>query len=471
MHDDLLERRLRAALRTEGEQLPFTITPEELRRRLELQQRGRIGRPAMLLLAAAIGVGLVGVGAVASGWLNGQRLEPSQVPTAPIAVAPSVAPTPVPTILVLPPSLPSMEAFLAPLDPARIVRAQAVGPSGEPTSWPAGIDGPASPSFAPVSVAGAYHVLIACVGADVHLDTVHADRSLPVDVVPIACDGIPATRDVSLEAGDVIEIAAPDPASWRFALLAPDRPAPHATAIASAKELAAAAGRRLDNEAVSADVAPSYEASDPAPGEPQIVTSWSYRDGYRVAVSCAGPGPLTYSLRWPDILAQPVDVTTGTANIATTVECDGAAHVDVVRFPFVSGADVFISAPAGTAWRIVAAFEDPPITEPSNGDGWKEGFGLGPDLRMLSETDTSTLTFADPVRARIVVTCRGGTSVEVLAHDRDSGLETPFTAPCRIGETTASVGPTLDDVRDIDLTVSNHGSMWLIVSIQQAAGG
>jgi len=70
MHDDLLERRLSAALHEEAAALPFTITKAELERRVALRRRSLAGRRLTLLLAAAVGIGLVGVGSALSGQIG-----------------------------------------------------------------------------------------------------------------------------------------------------------------------------------------------------------------------------------------------------------------------------------------------------------------------------------------------------------------------------------------------------------------
>lgn len=473
MHDDLLERRLRAVLHAEGDGLPFTITADELRRRLAARRRSRIGRSPQLLLAAAIGVGLLGAGAAIGSWVSRIQPGPNPAPSGP-AVAPSpnrssgpqasgsASSAPAPT-------LPDLAAFLRGTDPGEIVRAQAIGPAAAPTAWSHGITGPGSTAFAEVDTTGTYRIVVACLGApEVSVSALHADRLNGPGAMRFVCDGASVEKLVELHAGDHIVIGATDPTSWRVALLAPGRAAPHAAAIAA--DVTKAAGPRLDNSPIGgALTTPDYSAVGPR-DEPTLVSYVNARDAYRIATSCAGPGPLTFVLRAPFGISPPNGDGAALSEVATIVACDGGVHLDVIRFPFAIGADVWIDAPNGTAWRFAAAWEDPPIQALKDGDGWKQGFGLGRDLRLDSETNQSTLTFQTPVRARIVVTCRGGTGVDILAHDRDSGHDTPFSAPCQVGETIVSVGPEFDSVRSIDLTVSNHGAMWLLVSVQQSSG-
>jgi hypothetical protein len=463
MHDDRLEQRLRAALRAGADDLSFTITAEELQRRLVIRRRARLGRPGTLLLTATVGIGLVGFGLLAGGWLERPQPNPSPVPSAPIAEASQETPTP--SSLPLPPSLPSLEAFLAPLDPARIVRAQSVGLSTAPTVWSRQITGPGSTMFAPVTRAGSYRVWLACLGSDgVTLDAVRANPEDPAQSIPITCNGATTARDIGLAAGDALSLATTAPTSWRIAVLAPDRAPPHAESIA--KDVTAAAGRRLDGQAASERATPDYGLTAiTATSLP--VTSLSFRDAFRIAVSCAGPGPLTYRLVAP-LNVLPAGDDWALNDVATTVECDGGTHVDVVRFPFSTGADVWIEAPEGTAWRLAAAFEGPPIQAPKDGGGWTLGVGLGPNLIFDPQPDTGEVGLAASNRIRVVVTCLGGTGVDIVVREKVTGAATTGTASCEPGRTTVTVIPVAAPGRDFFVESDPHGAMWLAVTIQQA---
>ena len=96
MHDVDIEARLRSALRTDADALPFTITHTELERRLALRRRARDGRRLSLVAA---GVAVLAVGSIvvlANGWLRtppvGQSSPAAVIP--PSSHEPTIAPAP-----------------------------------------------------------------------------------------------------------------------------------------------------------------------------------------------------------------------------------------------------------------------------------------------------------------------------------------------------------------------------------------
>lgn len=70
MHDGEVEDRVRKALRGEGDELPLTITPDELERRLALRRRERRGRRVSLVAAALAVVAVSSLTAATNGWLR-----------------------------------------------------------------------------------------------------------------------------------------------------------------------------------------------------------------------------------------------------------------------------------------------------------------------------------------------------------------------------------------------------------------
>lgn len=97
MHDTNLDERLRSVLRQEGDGIPFTITTDELERRLLLRRRERNGRRLSLMAAgvAALAVGAIFAlnnGLLANAPVVGTDATPSPAPST--SVAPSGSPAP-----------------------------------------------------------------------------------------------------------------------------------------------------------------------------------------------------------------------------------------------------------------------------------------------------------------------------------------------------------------------------------------
>lgn len=88
MHDSQIEDRLRGVLRAEGDALSWTITADELGRRLALRRRERTGRRLSLMAAGLAVVAIGSVVATTSGWFRvpaigtgpKQSSEPLQTP-------------------------------------------------------------------------------------------------------------------------------------------------------------------------------------------------------------------------------------------------------------------------------------------------------------------------------------------------------------------------------------------------------
>ncbi|HUP54734.1 MAG TPA: hypothetical protein VM408_04435 [Methylomirabilota bacterium] len=96
MHDTKLDERLRSMLRHEADGIPFTITSDELERRLLLRRRERNGRRLSLIAAGLAAVAVGAIFALNNGWLAnapvvGTDATPSPAPT---TVAPSGSPAP-----------------------------------------------------------------------------------------------------------------------------------------------------------------------------------------------------------------------------------------------------------------------------------------------------------------------------------------------------------------------------------------
>ena len=131
MHDTNLDERLRSVLRQEGDGLPFTITTDELERRLLLRRRERNGRRLSLMAAGLAAVAVGAIFALSNGWLA----------NAPV-VGTDSTPSPAPTTTVAPSGSPAPSATPAPTPARRQIRSGAPGqavlvtPVGEDSQRP-----------------------------------------------------------------------------------------------------------------------------------------------------------------------------------------------------------------------------------------------------------------------------------------------------------------------------------------------
>jgi hypothetical protein len=462
MLDQSLEQKLRAALRTEGDDLPLTITAAELERRLALRRRGGLSPLTSLGLAAAVGIGLLGLVAVAGGWLE-QR--PATVPNPSASAGPTpVAALPAPSVAAV---LPTLDDLLGPLDPATIVHAQTVGPADAP---PVRAFDPADQAatgttmdFSPVVRAGVDRLWTACLGpAQLDIEIRTAGSADPHEAIGITCDGSVTSHQVGLETGDTIGLRSATPVSWRFVDEARGQPVPDASSIPDVIE--APAGDETLLDATSADdraVAPDV---DPSTG----LATWSIgglpvRAGYRVTVACAGPRPVRYRIGGIDPGPAP-DATT-----LTSVACDGAAHQDGLDLVMATGTDVAVVADPRDSWQILVTADRPPFAIPENGGGWEMSSALGPSYFTDAVPVMTSLVGGDgPVR--VVINCAGATTVTgtieigVPVPSRPD----PFTIDCSAQPT----GATLERIyprgaNQVTIVTDPLGAtIWLAVTTQ-----
>ena len=212
MHDELLERRLRAALRDEADALPFTITAAELERRLALRGRTAGGRRLGLLLAAAVAIGSLGVAALLGGLAN-PTPQRSKDPSAPVALT---SPDPAATAQG-PVALPELEQMIAAAPVGTVVVAQAHGPAESPEIPRADIElDPPVVNLGTLEGSVTYEASIACLSAGPMRFSVarFIDQQNPLDT--IACDGRPHAVPIVEADGNNIFLAATDHASWRI---------------------------------------------------------------------------------------------------------------------------------------------------------------------------------------------------------------------------------------------------------------
>jgi hypothetical protein len=187
MHDANLDDRLRSVLRGEGDALPFTITTDELDRRLVLRRRARSAQ-RMRLVAA--GVAAVAVGAIftlGSGMLQGTDVatDPSPSPTASGPAADPLA------ALVLPPHDPQAVSYVE-------------------SDRPVTVSDP-DPSLAPYAVDGVILearqalISVSCLGPDARLEFGTRADPTAIAVETVACDTRPRTFRYDIAARQPME--------------------------------------------------------------------------------------------------------------------------------------------------------------------------------------------------------------------------------------------------------------------------
>jgi hypothetical protein len=460
MHDQSLEQKLRSALQAEGDGVAFTITAAELERRQALTRRGGMGPLASLGLAAAIGIALLGLVGVAGGWFE-QRT----------AVTPPASPSPSgpdssasPSNRIGRDTLPTLDDLIGTRDPATIVRAQSVGPEqGEPAGTPAD---PRSVRFAAVGTTGTYVVDVACIGAmDFQLQVVKGNPDVPGHSVPVACDGSVSSLRVDLAAGDAIALKTSGTPSWRIVVQAPAVGASIATTIDTT--FGPPAGDVSLTEGTSETVEPTFVGT-PAPSDfivPAELQGVAPRRSYLVLTSCAGPGPIRYAFgSRGDGGSIAIDAT-----LTTDVACDGAVHVDDLGLVLREGAQIFVVADPRVVWRVMVASETPPVSTAKDDATWSLREAIGPTVQFANYPISLSSGLEGKERdIRVVVTCLGGTAVDVTVHDVDTtqpdvgSLHVDCSGPDPI--TVAKIFTLRHP--DYIVEVVPTGEMWLAATVQ-----
>ena len=465
MHDELLERRLRTTLRDEANGLAFTITAAELERRAGLRSRGRTDRRLGLLLAAAVGIGLVGVGGVLSGRLN-VLPDPSQAPdsTGPAPSA-SAAPTATPSASLRGPgALPSLDEMLAGVPADSVVIAQAHGPADGPEAPVEGAElGPMAVLLGELEGSDAFEVLVACFGEGrmtIDLAVPGGDRYL--FVARATCDGAVHRATVSGNGPDEVYLVTDEAqASWRVVVRRLDG-AP-AGALPQAPLLQVAEG---DEQLVWAHDR-TIQPAEPGAPTPTVsglrlenIGAVPARRGYTLQAWCQG-GDVIHYIHGEDLEGGFVARTT------TVVDCDGRVHSVVLGIPEPGGSRVYIAADLDTRWSILTSAEAPPVAIVDEQPGFQLSSGAGPDLSF----STTTMSFTGPGvegggQVLIVMDCAGSGSLEItidLGAVAGERLES-FVADCAEGG--AVTGQTFTtDASYVTVTFPMPAGTWTAVSI------
>jgi len=391
MHDTGLEERLRSVLRQEGDSLPFTITSDELERRLVLRRRDRNGRRLSLMAAGLAAVAVGAIFALSNGWLANAPAVGADVSLSPAPTA-SSAPTPAPSIDPLA-ALPVLVQ-----DPESLAFHMTEGPGdpADPDPNPGGIGLDGVPMEA--REAG---IKVVCLGPDSAFlvwGTINDQTAVASE--SFACDG--TIRDFRYDIaarqpmlGYSLMFEASPRTAYRVLVEsfgATNDPVP--TALPS---FATPDGRVV----LDAKMTSGTPAGGPAapPGETGSVPP---RGFYRVAMVCLGEG----SARWSIGAEGERDFVA-----AGDVPCDGAA----IGFEPAEGipqgeTTVWVSTTdPGSSWHIV-------ITDPHGAPSF-----IAPQLNMWNGTEIGVPTVAG--LAQCVSHGEGGDSCAGAYSARDGAAE------------------------------------------------
>lgn len=361
MHDQTIEERLRATLRAEADGLPFTVTTDELQRRLTVRERERAGRRRGLLAAAIAALVVGGALVVAVNPFRATQVattpQPSIGPSTPPAS--TVPATPVPSDLLLPSGAPRVDPALQYLnpDPDAIDDARTTIP-GDPTSTetlPSGI------TLDPVrQSAREVGIKLVCIGPDrltLSWDVGQGEHDTPTSIAAetIACDNTIATFRYDIAArqpliADRLQIGASPRTSYRvlvetFGELNDPRPA-------ALPSIASPGGNLVMDVLAGATTSGKPVGHIPA------------RQAYRVALVCLGSGTATWSI---GAIGGRTFVDSG------EVPCDGtpAGVTSSAGLPS-QDPNVYVRTDPANAWHLV-------ITDP-----YGPGTFLPPALDMFS---------------------------------------------------------------------------------------
>jgi hypothetical protein len=415
MHDDLFERRLRAALQFEAARLPFTITAAELERRAAVRGRNHAARRFGLLLAAALGIGLIGVGAFVGGLIDGP-VDSTEAPSVPVASA------------AVPAVLPSLEELGADVAPDRVVLAQArdFPISNQRSEMEIGL---AQVDLGTVAGGTSYEIRVACdAEASIEIRIHDGAGDGTTNTQPMTCDGGPHAFGLGTEAGRPtgLTFTAPWTARWRVVVIRtgaapadvpPGAEPPHLTPRDGEEELI-----HLEDETVV--------AGDPSPDLDgtfiQEVGSLPARWSYRVALWCTGSDPMRY-IHGDEIDGTFLEGTT------TQVPCDGNVHGVRLGYPEINGSRAFVAAKAGTNWSLLVSGEEPPIAIAEDQPGWQLRVGFGPHLSFdAAEAGHSAPGVDGGGPVLIVLACTGAEPIEVTVEVGEAigDRQETFVADC-----------------------------------------
>lgn len=454
MHDDPLERRLRAALRRDADDLPFTITPAELERRLAHRSRLTGRRRASLLLAAAVGIGLLGVGGVVGGLLG--DVTESQPPSQIADATPADTTPPIPSG---PIRLGTLGEFVAGSIGNEVVIAQAYEPIDVAGVDPEALGPDIRVSLGTIAGSTRYQLTFVCRGSGNAAFTVLALPPVGSESTSeVECDAAVYTQPIHADGPQSVLLSAPLESSWRIVVRRLDGDDPGFPMEPSFIELPPGQQElvRSELESTTADGRQWVDSGLVV----QEIGSVPARTGYEARIWCTGGDDVRL------ILGDDLEGTI-VASLETAVPCDSRIHDPFLGVPMPFGSRVFVAAAPESRWSILIGAKVPPIALAEDQPGWQIQVGFGPHLSF----DPTEHGFSAPGvdgggPVLIVFACAGPSPIDVTV---DVGAtagkrQETFTASCL--PDGAETGQTFDvRASTVDLTYAAPVGTWTAISI------
>ena len=427
MHDDLLERRLSAALHDEAATLSLNVTAAELERRLALRRRSFAGRRLTLLLAAAVGIGLFGIGGALSGRFDKSlptRTQLVEATDTAVATPGPDASSPAAGIL------PSLDELIA-RDRSAIAFAAAFGPNGPLPESPGVRLATPSEAMSQLIGAGHFEITFACGWGG----SVSVSLEVPAELggqgaspAPIggACDGAIHQATVAVDHPSRLVVAISKQAGWRVLVrYGADRGVPPAP---SSPFLEIAGGQQdlvhVDDSVIDPS-APTWGTSNLQVEE---VGALPARTTYDARVWCEANTAMRLIIGH-EIAGEIV------ADSESQIGCDGVARDLHLGLPEPDGATVYVAAQRDARWSAVVSGLKAPIVLRGDVPDWQLAIRYGPDDAFEGHGVSVPAGGEGVTRIQVVLACTGTQPIEVVVHDGTpiGSREQRFDATCAPG--------------------------------------